>query len=130
MAQEYIMMGKTADTMLRIRQPDTGLGYSFETTYTADSGRVQAGDNVVSPMFTVEQLSYSASDLTVNEMHRILQIVAKGSIFWLRYLSPYYGEWRTDEFQVGKGSLSIGRINEASERYDSLSFNMQGVHPL
>lgn len=113
-----------------IRQPDEGLGYSFETTYTEDTTRTQSGVLYASPMFTVESFSYAASYLTAQEMKTILQEVAKGGSFTLRYYSPYYGAWREDEFYVGKGSLSIGRLVENGERFESLSFNMVGVNPI
>lgn len=125
MAQDYIKINNT-----KIRQPDEGLGYDFETTYTEDTTRVQSGVLHLSPMFTVEAFSYTASYLTVDEMRTILQKVAKGRRFTLHYFSPYYGTWRDDLFYVGKGSLSIGRLNEATERFDSLSFNMVGVNPI
>lgn len=113
-----------------IRQPDEGLGYSFETTYTEDSTRVQSGVGHFTPLFTVEQFSYEATWLTAAEMSAILQIIGKGGEFTLHYFSPYYGEWRDDNFYVGTGSLSIGRLNEEKERFDSLSFNMTGVNPI
>lgn len=113
-----------------IHQPDDGLGYDFETTYTTDSTRVQSGNGHFTPMFTVEAFSYEASFVTVDEMCFILQAVAKGQNFTLHYWSPYYGEWRTDTFYVGKGSLKIGALCEDGEFYDSLSFNMIGVNPL
>lgn len=125
MAQDYIKINNT-----KIRQPDEGLGYDFETKYTEDTTRVQSGVLHLSAMFTVEAFSYTASYLTVDEMRTILQKVAKGRRFTLHYFSPYYGTWRDDLFYVGKGSLSIGRLNEATERFDSLSFNMVGVNPI
>ena len=125
MAQEYIKMNDKI-----ILQPDEGLGYDFETTYTEDTTRVQSGTLHASAMFTVEAFSYEASWVSVADMRTILQIVAKGKPFTLHYFSPYYGAWRDDKFYVGKGSLSIGRLNEAEERYDSLSFNMIGVNPI
>lgn len=115
---------------VEVKQPDTGLGYEFETTYSEDSGRVQNGVLFITPLFTVEAFSYSATDLTEAEMSQILQIVATGSKFTLHYRSPYYGGWRDGEFYVGKGSLSIGSWKENEERYDSLSFNMIGANPL
>lgn len=125
MAQEYVKInGK------KIKQPDAGLGYDFETTYTEDSTRVKSGTGHFTSLFTVESLSYEASLLTVSEMKEILQEVAKGNSFPLHYFSPYYGTWRDDEFYVGKGSLSIGALNEGGELYDSLSFNMIGVNPI
>lgn len=114
----------------KIKQPDEGLGYSFETTYTSDSTRVQSGTMHATPMFTVESFSYAASDLTVSEMQSILQKVAKGGNFTMHYFSPYYGAWRDDAFYVGKGSLAIGRLNENGEYFDSLSFNIVGVNPI
>lgn len=125
MAQNYIKINNTV-----IRQPDEGLGFDFETTYTEDSTRVQSGVLHATPMFTVESFSYSASTLTVAEAKTILQLVAKGKIFTLHYFSPYYGAWRDDKFYVGKGSLEIGRLNESGERIDGLSFNMIGVNPI
>ena len=125
MAQNYIKINNTV-----IRQPDEGLGFDFETTYTEDSTRVQSGVLHATPMFTVESFSYSASTLTVAEAKTILQLVAKGKTFTLHYFSPYYGAWRDDKFYVGKGSLEIGRLNESGERIDGLSFNMIGVNPI
>ena len=125
MPQEYIKMNGTV-----ILQPDEGLGYDFETTYTEDSTRAMDGTLYASAMFTVESFSYQASWVSQEDMRTILQIVAKGVPFTLHYLSPYYGTWRDGRFYVGKGSLAVGRWNEAQERYESLSFNMIGVDPI
>lgn len=125
MAQEYIKINGTV-----IAQPDSGLGYNFETTYTEDTTRVQSGRLHLSPLFTVEAFSYERGDLTVEQMSTILQLIAKGKSFTLHYFSPYYGIWRDDEFYVGKGSLKVGRLNEEDERYEGLSFNMTGVNPI
>lgn len=125
MAQEYIKFNSTS-----IRQPDAGLGYNFETTYTSDTTRTQIGVLRASPMFTVESFSYEASNLTVAEMSQILKIVAGGNKFTMHYFSPFYGEWRDDVFYVGKGSLSIGTLNHESELYESLSFNIIGINPI
>ena len=125
MAQEYIKMNGVV-----ILQPDEGLGYDFETTYTEDTTRVQSGTLHSTAMFTVESFSYQATDVSLQDMKTILQIVAKGKPFTLHYFSPYYGAWRDDKFYVGKGSLAIGRLNAASEVFESLSFNMIGVNPI
>lgn len=113
-----------------ILQPDEGLGYDFETTYTEDSTRAMDGTLYSSAMFTVESFSYTATWVSQADMKTILQIVAKGKPFTLHYMSPYYGTWRDGPFYVGKGSLSVGRWNDKEERYESLSFNMIGVDPL
>lgn len=123
--QEYIKINGTV-----IAQPDTGLGYDFETTYTEDTTRVQNGTLHLSPLFTVESFSYERGDLTKEQMTTILQLIAKGGSFTLHYFSPYYGIWRDDEFYVGKGSLKVGRLNEEDERFDGLTFNMIGVNPI
>lgn len=125
MAQEYITING-----IKIRQPDKGLGYDFKTQYTEDTGRVQSGTLHATPLFTVESFSYSASFLTLDEMKTILQQVARGNSFRLHYFSPYFGTWRTDDFYVSEGSLSIGRLNEDNEKYESLEFTMQGVNPI
>lgn len=113
-----------------VRQPDSGLGYSFETTYTQDATRVQSGKGYFTPMYTVEQLSYKATGLSAAEMSQILKIIAKGRKFQLHYFSPYYGAWRDAPFYVGKGSLDIGYLNDTTGTFDSLSFNMTGVNPI
>lgn len=113
-----------------VRQPDEGLGYSFETTYTQDTTRSQSGKLHATALFTVESFSFKASNVTVFEMSELLQNIMKGGSFTLHYFSPYYGTWRDDKFYVGKGSLSIGRLNEDSETYDEVSFNMIGVNPI
>lgn len=123
--QEYMLINNT-----RVKQPDRGLSYEFETTHTEDSARLQNGKAHVTPMFTVEAFGYQATDLTMAEMSQILRLVAKGARFRLHYLSPYYGAWRNDEFYVGKGSLNVGSWREDKERYDSLSFRMVGVNPI
>lgn len=123
--QDYIKINNTL-----ICQPDEGLGYNFETTYTQDTTRTQSGTLHASAMFTVESFSYKATNVTVAEMSAILKHIAKGKTFTLHYFSPYYGTWRDGKFYVGKGSLSIGRLNESNERYDELSFNMIGVNPI
>ena len=125
MAQERIKINGIV-----IRQPDEDMGYDFETTYTEDSGRVQSGVMHSSPLFTVESLSYEASDMTVEEMRTILRQIANGGSFTLHYWSPYYGAWRDDKFYVGKGSLNIGTLKASEERYTKLSFNMVGVNPI
>ena len=123
--QDYIKLNDQV-----IVQPDEGLGYDFETTYTEDSTRTQSGRAVATPMYTVESFSYTATCIPAKEMTKILQVVAKGRPFKLHYFSPYYGMWRDDMFYVGKGSLAIGRLNAAEETFDTLSFNMIGVNPI
>lgn len=113
-----------------IWQPDKDLGYSLETTYTKDSARSQSGTGHFTPMFTVEQFSYTASDLPAEEAAKILGIVGKGKPFALHAFSPYYGAWRDAPFYVGKGDLSIGTLSEDQKTISSLTFNMQGVNPI
>ena len=114
-----------------IFQPDEGLNYAFETTYTEDSTRLQSGDANFVPMFTAEQLSYVATDVPMEEATKILQMIAKGNNFTLHYFSVYYGGWRDGTFRVGKSNtISIGSLEENNEKLSSLSFNMTGDKPL
>lgn len=114
-----------------IYQPDAnGLAYNFETTYTEDSTRTQDGKGHFTPMFTVEQLGYSATHVPVEEASKILKNVAKGNRFQLTYFSAYYGTWRTDTFYVGKGQMSVGMLTDNDKFLSSLSFNMTGVNPI
>lgn len=131
MAQYTVAMKlKSADDWTVIKQPDEGLEYNFETTYEDGATRAQTGEGKFTAMYTVESLGYKATDLTVQEMATILQIVARGRKFLLRYFSPYLGRWTYGWFYVGKGSLVIGRLNEGKERFDSLSFNCVSINPI
>lgn len=112
-----------------IFQPDRGLKNAFETTYTEDSTRTQDGIGHFTPMFTVEQFNYTATNIPADKVSEILQMIV-GKNFMLHYFSPYYGRWRTDEFYVGKGDLTIGTLVDSEEIMDVLSFNMQGVNPV
>lgn len=124
------MQDKIRINGLDIFQPDEGLQYNFETTYTEDSTRLQNGQANFVGMFTVEQLNYTATDIPTSEASKILQQVIKGEPFTLHYFSLYHNRWRDDVFRVGKGQLSIGSLEEGGEKLSSLSFNMTGDNPL
>lgn len=125
------MEHRIAINNIDIWQPDKGgLGYAFETTYTEDSVRVQSGAGHFTPIFTVEQLSYSASDVPVVEAAKILQQVAKGQNFTLHYYSLYLGKWRDAVFYVGKGDSNFKSLKVNEEKVESLTFNMTGVNPI
>lgn len=113
-----------------IYQPDSGLAYNFATTYTEDSGRVQTGTAYITPMFTVEQLGFTATGIPQPEATKILRMVDRGQRFTLHYFSMHYGYWRDDIFYVGQGDMSIGSLEDGNETLDSLSFNMTGVNPI
>ena len=114
-----------------IFQPDEDLGYAIETTFTEDSTRLQSGSANFVPMFTVEQLSYQATDIPIEKATEILQMVGKGESFTLHYFSVFYGGWRDGTFRVGKSNtISIGSLEEGNEKLSTLSFNMTGDNPL
>ena len=125
MAQEYITMNG-----IKIFQPDEGLEYNFTTTYTENSKRTQKGAGHFTPLFTVEQFGYTATDVPLDEASKIMKIVAKGKPFTLHYLSLYYGKWVDNKFYVGKGSLDIKRLKIVNGKVNKLSFNMTGVNPI
>lgn len=125
MAQNRIMINGEA-----IWQPDKGLKYSFETTYTEDSARVQSGTGYFTPMFTVEQLGYNATHISQAEANKILKHIIYGHKFTLHYFSLFYARWQDAPFYVGKGDCEIGLLIEGGEYLDSLTFNMTGVNPI
>lgn len=124
MAQNYMTMNG-----VKIWQPDA-IKHKTETTYTEDSTRIPTGDAYFTPLFTVEQLGYSAKDIPQSEVTKILQIIAKGEPFQLQYFSMYYGKWRTDTFRVTNNDYDVSSWKEGEERVESLSFNMTGDNPL
>lgn len=115
---------------IEVWQPDEGLQYNTETTYSEDSARTQSGKGHFTPLFTVEQLGYSASNVPQADVTKILQIIDSGKSFMLHYFSMHYGEWRDAPFYVGKGQYSVGSWKTGEEFVKSLSFNMTGVNPL
>ena len=124
------MQDKIRINDIEIFQPDEGLKSSFETTYSEDSTRLQTGEANFVPLFTVEQFSYSASDIPIADASVILQQIIKGEAFKLHYFSPFYGAWRDGMFRVGQGQYSIGTLEENGEKLSSLSFNMTGETPI
>lgn len=124
------MQDKIKINGIEIFQPDEGLKSSFETTYTEDSTRLQSGEANFVPLFTVEQFSYSATNIPVREASVILQQIIKGEAFTLHYFSPYYGTWRDGTFRVGQGQFTVGTVEDGGETLSNLSFNMTGDKPL
>lgn len=115
---------------VEIYQPDKGLSYNFETTYTDDSTRVITGVGYFTPLFTVEQLGYTATNIPMKYVTEILRMVDSGRKFTLHYYSVHYGAWRDGEFYVGQGEMSIGELVENNEYCESFSFNMTGINPI
>ncbi len=125
MAQERIKING-----IEIYQPDSGLQHSFDTTYSDDTARVQSGVLHLTPLFTVEQETYTATNIPAREAIKILQQIIKGEQFTLHYYSLFYAKWRDDTFYVGKGQYTIGELTEGNEYLESLTFNMTGVNPI
>lgn len=115
----------------KVWQPDSEMAAAWETTFTEDSTRVQSGRDHFTPLFTIEQYSYSASNVPVAEATKIIQMVLKGKPVLLHYWSVYYGRWRDDYFRVGKSqNITIGTLISGGEMYSKLAFNMTGVNPV
>lgn len=125
MAQQRIMMNDIV-----IHQPDEGLKFNTETKYSQDSGRVQNGEAHITPLFTVEQYGYTATNVPQEKATEIIRIICTGKPFKLHYFSMYYGEWRDAMFYVGKGDFDISSLKEGEECVKTLSFNMTGVKPI
>ena len=107
MAQNYIQMGTLETNTVKIRQPDEGLGYDFETKYTEDTDRLMSGYLYLRPLFTVEALSYKATNISRADVAQILGYIAKGNSFWLHYFSPYRNAWVTNPSTISVISSSV-----------------------
>lgn len=111
-------------------QPDCDMAFAYETTYTEGSGRVKSGSAKITPMFTVEQYSYSASNVPMADASKILKMVV-GKTFRLHYFSVYHGKWRDAKFYVGQlQSSSIQTLKNNHEMLKTLSFNAEGMEKL
>lgn len=124
-ARKYTINGKD------IKQPDTPVGNSWETTYTEDTNRVLSGQILLDPLFTVENLSFTFSHISCEDVSHILKLIipTQGNPhFSLTYFSAYHGKWQENDFYVGKGSISLSRAVDG--HYDKFSFNAIGVNPL
>ena len=125
MTQQRIMMNDIV-----VHQPDEGLKFNTETKYSQDSGRVQNGEAHITPLFTVEQYGYTATNVPQEKATEIIRIICTGKPFKLHYFSMFYGEWRDAMFYVGKGDFDISSLKEGEECVKTLSFNMTGVKPI
>lgn len=111
----------------------TKFQFQFQTTSSEDSGRPMSGKAHISPLFTVEAYDVEYEDLTPAQTSALLKkIVQKPSkpYFSLHYFSPYYGEWRTDQFYVGEGSLDVRTLKEGEEMISSISCSFVGRNKL
>lgn len=115
---------------VEIWQPDEGLKFRTETTFSSDSVRAMNGIGYFTPLFTVEQLGYSASNVPQQEVTKILQMIDQAQYFTLHYFSMHYGGWRDGTFFVGQGEYDVSSWKVGEERVKLLSFNMTGVNPL
>lgn len=113
-----------------ILQPESGMGFSFETTYTEDSGRIQTGEAVVCPMFTVRSYSYSRTRPPIKDVATILNFIVHGEKFEMYVFDPLTAKWEWDVFYVGKGDMDIGYLTADGGYYESFSFNAVGVMPV
>lgn len=111
----------------------TKFDYNFQTTSSEDSGRVMSGRANISPLFTVEAFDVTYEDLTPAQASALLKkIVQRPSkpYFSLYYFSPYYGNWRTDQFYVGEGSLNVRTLKEGEEMMAQISCSFVGRNKL
>lgn len=121
--------GDTGDGV-KIAQPDSGMGYNYETTYSEDSGRLQTGVSVVAPLFTVKSYAYSKTHPTVAEVAQILDYIVKGNKYDLYVFDPLTADWGWDTYYTGQGSMTLGYLTADGGHYDSFSFNAVGVNPI
>lgn len=111
-----------------IWQPDEDVSYTWETTYTSDSTRSQSGKGHFTPMFTVHQYGYSASNVPVSEVAWMLSVISSGEPFTFHLWSSRHGGWEDIKCYVGKGSnCTIGTLEEGRETYSKFAFNATEV---
>lgn len=111
----------------------TEMNYSWETTSTEDSGRAMSGMQYDTPMFTVEAFDVKYSNLTVAQCRAILQEIVKRPrtpYFNLHYFSPFHGTWRTAQFGVSQGSLSVKSLKQGEENVSEISCRFVGREKL
>ncbi len=121
--------GSTGDGV-EIAQPEQGMGFNYETTYTEDSGRVQSGKAIVTPIFTVKSYTYTRAHPTVAEVAQILTYIIGGGKYEMYAFDPKTGTWGWDVYYTGRGDMSIGYLCPDGGHYDSFSFNAVGVNPI
>ena len=113
---------------LLIPQPDEDMQCNFETTYSEGSNRTQKGVALITPLFTVMQYSYKATNVPADEKSTNLvnaSIKRKPSI--LHHWLAHKNEWRSEKSYVRKLQYNAKRVGEY---YSEISFNIQGANPL
>ena len=121
--------GDTGDGV-EIAQPEQGMGFDYETTYTEDSGSVQSGVAVVTPLFTVKSFSYTRTHPTVAQVAQILSYILSGKKYEMYCFNPETASWEWDVYYTGKGNMAIGHLTKDGGYYDGFSFNAVGVNPI
>jgi len=127
MNQNYIKINDIV-----IKQP-VSFEPNWATTYTADSNRSQSGVGYFQPLFTAESYNAEFDNLSKEEASQILQLIIPTPTrpnFRLTYYSWYYGQWRTDTFYVGQGSMSVKTIKDNFEELKSITCNFIGINPI
>lgn len=91
---------------LLIPQPDEDMQCNFETTYSEGSNRTQKGVALITPLFTVMQYSYKATNVPVDEKStNLVNAIIKGKPFILHHWLAHKNEWRSEKVLRGKNEL-------------------------
>lgn len=124
--QEYITFNDVI-----VKQPDED-GYTavLSTTSTDDSERDMALVMHNTPIGTVSGYDLKWTDLTAAEASTILKQVLNKSKFKMHYFDIYLGKWADGEFYASNFNSPAGTLEDGSERWDELSFNVRGIRPI
>ena len=105
------------------KQPDAAPEFTWEDTYTDDSGRDLSGTFHGQFLYRIWSFSFTWTGLTTTELSTILTQIQNPNGFTMHYFNPKTAAWTDDTFYVGRGSLVVRTLEEGHEYYDSIKFN-------
>ena len=125
MAQnKYSFGGYTPD-----RQP-IKVTPKFAVTSTEESGRVQTGQMLNTPMFTVASYQIEFGKMTGEDLGKLLAKIVGKSSFTFHHFDVFNNQWADAQFYAANIDCSNVYIKDGKETVDSLSFQVTGINPV
>lgn len=123
------MQRKIKVNNIEIKQPDK-CDPVLTTTSTDDSDRKMDLVMQNTPIGTIYGYDMEWSNLTLSQCSIILKNMVNKASFKMYHLSPYHGEWRTDDFYASNYDVGASTFEDGVELWSSLTINVRGINPL
>lgn len=103
---------------------------AFAVTSTEESGRVQTGYMLNTPMFTVEAYDIEFGKTDGETLSNMLQAMTGKSSFPFHHFNVYKNRWETKPFYVANIDCSELMVKDGKEFVESFTFHVTGINPV